>query len=240
MGHPRMAIPWISDSDQKDIFVAKLAHELRQPVGIILTALKVLRERGDDSTRARDVIERQARLLRRLVEDLLDVTRVAQGKLDLQKECFDARDVIQDVAASMAAVFQARRQRFSLTFPAEALWVNADRTRVEQIVTNLLSNAAKYTCEGGEIALGLEAADGAALIRVRDNGRGIAPEALPHVFDLFMQEASDHGTGLGIGLNVVRGLVELHGGSVNAYSAGVGRGSEFVVMLPAVTTSSHT
>ena len=86
MGHPRMAIPWISDSDQKDIFVAKLAHELRQPVGIILTALKVLRERGDDSTRARDVIERQARLLRRLVEDLLDVTRVAQVKLDLQKE----------------------------------------------------------------------------------------------------------------------------------------------------------
>lgn len=237
MGHPRMAVPWLPDSDQKDIFVAKLAHELRQPVGIILTALKVMRERGDASNRARDVIERQARLLRRLVEDLLDVTRVAHGKLDLQKECFDARELIQDVASSMAAVFQARRQHFSLTCPVDALWLNADRMRVEQIVTNLLSNAAKYTCERGDIALSLEAVNGSAKIRVKDNGRGIAPEALPHVFDLFMQESAEHGTGLGIGLNVVRALVELHGGSVAAHSAGVGRGSEFVVTLPAVAAS---
>jgi len=233
----------VHNPDQKDIFVAKLAHELRQPIGIILTALKVLRERGargEPATRARDVIERQARLLRRLVDDLLDVTRVAQGKLDLQKECFDARELIQDVASSMAAVFQARRQRFSLTFPADAVWLTADRARVEQIVTNLLSNAAKFTGEGGDIALIVEAANGSAAIRVADNGRGIAPDALPHVFDLFMQEGTEHGTGLGIGLNVVRSLVELHGGSVAAHSKGIGRGSEFVVTLPVAGTSSQT
>lgn len=226
--------------DQKDVFVAKLAHELRQPIGAILTAVNVMREHGDAADRARDVIERQARLLRRLVDDLLDVTRVAQGKVDLQKERFDAREVVQEVASAMVSVFHARRQRFSLMFPADGVWLDADRTRLEQVVTNLLSNAAKYTAEGGAIALNMECTGGMATIRVTDNGKGIAPDALPHVFELFMQESALHGGGLGIGLNVVRGLVELHGGSVDARSDGVGQGSEFIVTLPASAAPAHT
>lgn len=222
-------------TDLKDRFIAKLAHELRQPIGIILTALKVMQERGGASDqRARDVIERQAILLRRLVDDLLDVTRVEEGKIDLQTERLDLRNVVRDVAEAMRAVFQSRQQHFALLLPSESVWVHGDRTRLQQVFTNLLANAAKYTGDDGEIALTLEGSSGTATVRVIDNGRGIAPESLPHIFDLFVQESTDHPIGLGIGLNIVRGLVELHGGSVAAKSRGTGRGSEFVVTLPAV------
>ena len=221
-----------SDRDN-DVFIAKLAHELRQPIGIILTAVKVITGRGDPSERrARDVIERQANLLRRLVDDLLDVTRVENGKIDLHKERLDASAVIREVTTAMSAVFQSRHQHFSLLLPHEPVWLEADRTRLEQIVTNLLANAAKYTGEGGEVALTLEAGGDTASIRVVDNGKGIPPETLPHIFELFVQQPAEHRAGLGIGLNVVRGLVEVHGGSVAAFSKGIGQGSEFVVTLP--------
>ena len=230
----------VRPDNQKDLFIAKLAHELRQPIGIILPAIKVMRERGDGTDhRARDIIERQAILLGRLVDDLLDITRVEAGKIDLQVEHLDLRNVVRDVATAMRAVFDARRQHFALLIPPDPVWADVDRTRMSQIITNLLANAAKYTGEAGEIALTLESTAGTATIRVVDNGRGIAPESLPHVFELFMQESSDHPVGLGIGLNVVRGLVELHGGSVAAHSRGVGRGSEFVVRLPAAVGSAQ-
>ena len=234
-----MAVHSMRDSEHPaslhDRFIAKLAHELRQPIGIILTALKVMRERsGGTDHRACDVIERQAVLLRRLVDDLLDVTRVEEGKIDLRTERLDLRAVVRDVADAMRAVFQARQQHFALLLPTGPVWVDGDRMRLEQILTNLLANAAKYTGDAGEIAVTLEGSPCTATVRVIDNGRGIAPDSLPHIFDLFVQESTDHPIGLGIGLNVVRGLVELHGGSVAANSRGTGRGSEFVVTLPAV------
>jgi signal transduction histidine kinase len=234
------AQPVAPDADRrKDIFIATLAHELQQPVNIILTALRVLRERADRADhRPLDVIDRQSRLPRRLVEDLLDVTRVAEGKLVLQRERLDTRSVVSDVSAGMAPVFQMRQQRFSVAVPSHPVWVDADRARLEQVLTNLLSNSAKYTSDGGRITLVLEQSERTARIRVVDDGRGIAPAALPHVFELFMQEPVAHPRGLGIGLSVVRALVELHGGSVAAYSAGTGRGSEFVVSLPAASDAA--
>jgi signal transduction histidine kinase len=219
---------------RKDIFMATLAHELRQPISIARTALEVMQQRRDGAydARARQVLARQMEVLRRLVEDMLEAATVSEGKLDLQRQRFDARDVLRDVAAGMTAVFQARRQRFSLHLPGENLDLFADRTRLQQIVVNLLTNAAKYTPEAGDIALHLERHGAAAAIRVTDNGKGISPDALPYVFDLFMQEDGHHPAGLGIGLNVVRGLVEAHGGTVVARSDGIGRGSEFIVTLP--------
>jgi signal transduction histidine kinase len=219
---------------RKDIFIATVAHELRQPIAAMLPAIALMRKplSEQSGTRAREVIERQVTHLRRMVDDLLDIARVAQGKLELQKERTDCRDVIQDALAGTTALYQEHRHTLSVSLPDEAIWLEADRTRLLQVFANLLTNAAKYTEDGGRISLNLGIDGITATIRVRDNGRGIAPGALPHVFDLYMQEAADHHGGLGIGLRVVRDLVELHGGSVTARSEGIGMGSEFIVSLP--------
>ena len=227
---------------RKDIFIATIAHELRQPVAAMLPAVALIRERisQQSGTRARAVIERQVTHLTRMIDDLLDVARVAEGKLDIQKGHLDGRDAIQDAVASTSSLFEAHRHTLSVSLPDQPIWLDADRTRLNQVFTNLLTNAAKYTDDGGQISLNAQTDGTRATIRIVDNGKGIAPDALPHVFDLFMQEATEHREGLGIGLKVVRGLVELHGGRVDVRSDGIGRGSEFVVTLPVVAATAAT
>jgi signal transduction histidine kinase len=231
----------LRDADRrKDIFIATLAHELRQPVAAMLPALTLMRERVSEQSgkRAREVIERQVTHLRRIIDDLLDVARAAEGKLDLQKERIDGRDVIQDALSATSAFFSERRHTLSLSLSDEAIWLDADRTRLLQVFANLLTNAGKFTGDGGRISMNVQSDGTTATIRILDNGQGIAPEALPHVFDLFMQEAKGHRAGLGIGLRVVKELVESHGGTVSARSDGVDKGSEFIVTLPVVAAAA--
>jgi signal transduction histidine kinase len=225
----------LRDADRrKDIFIATVAHELRQPIAAMLPAIALMRQRISEQsgTRARDVIERQVTHLRRMIDDLLDIARVVQGKLDLQKERTDCREVIQDALCSTSPLCREHQQTLSVSLPDEAIWLEADRTRLLQVFANLLTNAAKYTDDGGRISLNAETDGTTAIFRIKDNGKGIAPGVLPHVFDLFTQEETAHSGGLGIGLRVVRDLVELHGGSVAARSDGIGQGSEFIVSLP--------
>ncbi len=219
---------------RKDAFIATVAHELRQPIAAMLPAITLMRERISEQsgTRACDVLERQVTHLRRIIDDLLDIARVVQGKLDLQKECTDCRDVIQDALYSTSSFCQEHHHTLSVSLPDEPIWLEADRTRLLQVFANLLTNAAKYTEDGGRISLNAESDGSTAIFRIQDNGKGIAPGVLPHIFDLFIQEETAHSGGLGIGLKVVRELVELHGGSVAARSEGIGRGSEFIVTLP--------
>ena len=227
----------LRDADRrKDIFVATIAHELRQPIAAMLTAVTLMGDRAGEQSgkRARDVVQRQISHLGRMVDDLLDAARIAEGKLDLQKEFIDGRDAIQDAVSSTASLFDVHHHRLAVSLPDEPIRLDADRSRLQEVFANLLTNAAKYTDDGGHISLIAQTDGAVATIRVLDNGKGIAAGALPRVFDLFMQEATDHRTGLGIGLNVVRGLVELHGGTVAARSDGIGKGSEFTVTLPVV------
>ncbi len=219
---------------RKDVFVATMAHELRQPLSAMLPALGLMRARisEESAQRARDVIERQVTQLQRLVEDLMDVARVAEGKIVLRRERIDLCQIIEDAANGVRPLTEAGRHSLLLSVPSAPIWIVADGARLQQVLSNLLTNAVKYTQNGGQIRLDLEVLATSIRICVRDSGKGIAPEALPYVFDLFMQEATDQRAGLGIGLKVVRGLVELHGGSVEARSEGPDRGSEFIVTLP--------
>lgn len=233
----------LQDADRrKDICVAMVAHELRQPIAAILPAVALMAERASEQSgkRARDVIERQIAHLGRMVDDLLDVARIAEGKLDLQRGLIDGRDAIQDAVSSTSSLFDVHRHRLSVSLPEDPIRLDADRSRLQEVFANLLTNAVKYTDDGGRISLIAQTDGVTATIRILDNGKGIAADALPRVFDLFMQEATDHRTGLGIGLKVVRGLVELHGGTVAARSDGIGKGSEFTVTLPVVGTSVRT
>jgi signal transduction histidine kinase/CheY-like chemotaxis protein len=222
----------------RDQFLAMLGHELRNPLAAILTAAELIdRQAGDSFTRERAVVSRQIRHLARLVDDLLDVSRVTRGKIALHEERIDFRAlVLRTVESCMQA---AQRQRVHLVerLGDEPVIVRGDVLRLEQIVTNLLSNAVKYTNPGGriEVVLAHEADD--TVLRVKDSGIGIAAEVLPHIFDLFTQApgAIDRAPGgLGIGLTLVKRLVELHKGSVAAASEGLGQGSEFIVRLPRV------
>ena len=222
----------------KDEFLAMLAHELRNPLAPIFNALAVLeRERqvSDIGRQARAIVERQALSLARLVEDLLDVSRVSTGKIQLKSEVVDLRTIIEAAVDSYRPQLEARRQRVGVSLPPEPLWLEADRTRIEQVVTNLLSNASKYSDDGGSIAIAAVREGSRAVLRVRDLGIGIAAEFLPRVFDLFAQgdrSLTRAQGGLGVGLTLVRKLVEMHGGTVRANSEGLGEGSEFVVSLP--------
>jgi PAS domain S-box-containing protein len=223
---------------QKDEFLAMLSHELRNPLAPIRNSVEVLRRLGSKDpllSAAGDMIERQVKHLARLVDDLLDVSRVSRGKIQLRKEPHDlARAVHQGVETSRQRM-EARRHALTLQLPEEPLYVEGDFTRLAQVVANLLDNAAKYTDEGGQVWLTLEADAEAAVLRVRDTGRGIEPSALKNLFELFYQADSTldrSDGGLGIGLSLVRSLVQMHGGTVEAHSAGRGKGSEFVVRLP--------
>jgi PAS domain S-box-containing protein len=217
----------------KDEFLAMLGHELRNPLGAIGNAVHVLalaEARGGDTGRPREIIQRQVGHLARLVDDLLDVSRVVAGKVVLRLQPVDLADAARRAAAMHGG-------RHVLSVEASPAWVAADPTRLEQIITNLLANAVKYTPAGREITVGIGVEGERAVLRVRDTGAGIRAELLPRVFDLFVQgdrSLERTGGGLGIGLTLVRRLVELHGGTVNAASAGPGRGSTFTVLLPAL------
>ena len=167
-----------------------------------------------------------------MIDDLLDIARVAEGKLELQKARIDVRVVIDDAVAATSTLFQEHRHELSVVLSDTVIWLDADRTRLLQVFANLLTNAAKFTKDGGRISMNVQSDGTIVAIRVRDNGQGIAPETLPHVFDLFMQGASGQRGGLGIGLRVVRELVASHGGTVSAYSDSIDQGSEFIVTLP--------
>jgi signal transduction histidine kinase/ActR/RegA family two-component response regulator len=228
---------------QKDEFLAMLAHELRNPLAAIAGALQLLRRQGwpepdDERAWGLDVVERQSAHLARLIDDLLDVSRVSRGKIRLRRERIDARAVLQSAAEALRVPALERRHELRLAKPDEPVWVDADPTRLEQVLVNLLANAVKYTEPGGRIDLAVERQGDGWAFRVRDTGVGIAPEVLPHVFEPFLQAAKtlDRAQGgLGIGLTLVHRLVELHGGRVTADSDGPGEGSEFTVFLPAAT-----
>ena len=223
---------------RKDEFLAMLAHELRNPLAPIRNAAQVLRllgMAGVDQLWALGVIERQAQHLTRLVDDLLDVSRITQGKIALRLEPVDVATVVQRALEACRSTIEERGQRLHTKLPAAPLRVSGDLTRLVQVVGNLLHNASKYTPERGNIWLEASADAGRAVVRVRDDGIGLPEELLPHVFDLFTQadRSLDRSQGgLGIGLTLVRRLVELHGGEVEARSDGAGRGSEFAVALP--------
>ncbi|BBL77027.1 hybrid sensor histidine kinase/response regulator [Methylomagnum ishizawai] len=222
---------------RKDEFIAMLAHELRNPLAPIGNALKIMGHTDDLPARAawcRGVVERQVEHLTRLIDDLLDVSRINHDRIEFKREPLTLQEVARQAVETSRPLFESRHQRFSLAAPREPIWVEGDRVRLAQVIANLLNNAAKYTGEGGRIALALEARPGHVDIRVRDTGCGIDPASLSNLFELFYQADSSLDRaqgGLGIGLSLVRRLVEMHGGEVRAFSAGRGRGSEFVVSL---------
>jgi PAS domain S-box-containing protein len=223
---------------RKDEFLAMLAHELRNPLSPILNSLAILRARlpaGPDLERHREIIERQARHLARMLDDLLDVSRITRDKIELRKEPMELSSLIEEATQGSASAVDGARHELTVTIPKEPLWLKVDPTRMVQVLCNLLNNAAKYTPPGGRIWLTAEREGATVAIQVRDTGRGITAELLPHVFELFVQEERtlDRSQGgLGIGLTMVRRLVELHGGSVEAWSAGAHQGSQLTVRLP--------
>ena len=222
------------ESQRKDRFLAVLAHELRNPLSPILTGVAVLRGRSlppDSQRHLCDCMDRQVRHLVRLVDDLLDVSRISQGKIVLRKERVELRNTLTQAVESVRNLVDERRHVLAVDVAPEPLVVDGDAVRLVQIVSNLLNNAVRYTPHGGRIHLVLEREASDAVVRVADNGRGIPADLLERVFDIFVQQRGD-GRGLGIGLTLVRQLVTLHGGTVRAASPGEDLGSEFVVRLP--------
>jgi signal transduction histidine kinase/ActR/RegA family two-component response regulator len=230
---------------RKDEFLAMLSHELRNPLAPICNSARVLallQLQDPAAERHIAVIERQARHLSRLVDDLLDVVRLTRGKTILRREPIElCRQVIEPAVELAQPYIDGAGHRLEVSVPPQPLYVSGDATRLQQAVANLLNNAARYTPEGGRIWLTAQQQPGHVQIRVRDTGIGIASDLLPHIFDLFVQ--ADHSLdrtngGLGVGLTMVRSLVELHGGQVTADSAGPGEGSEFTLSLPALALAA--
>ncbi|WP_437798853.1 ATP-binding protein [Sorangium sp. So ce693] len=221
----------------KDEFLAMLGHELRNPLAPIVTALHLMRLRaGGHAERERLVIERQIKHLTALVDDLLDVSRITRGKVELKKQRTELAEVVAKAVELASPLLEQRRHHLTVTVPSSGLAVDGDVMRLAQVISNLLTNAAKYTESGGEIAVRAERTEGEVVLSVRDNGIGIAPEMLASVFERFVQErqALDRSQGgLGLGLAIVHNLVAMHGGRVSAHSEGRGRGSEFTIRLPA-------
>jgi PAS domain S-box-containing protein len=218
----------------KDEFLAVLGHELRNPLAPIVTALQLIKLRSDGRlTKEQQVIERQVNQMVRLVEDLLDVSRIAKSKVTLKKQRIDLRDVVARSIETASAILEQRRHTVRVDAPPHEIAIEADEARLTQVFANLVTNAAKYTNPGGHIRVVLEPAGREVVVRVIDDGIGIEPALLPRMFDLFVQgQGTERAGGLGIGLTLVRNLVELHGGAVTAHSEGPGRGSELVVRLP--------
>jgi PAS domain S-box-containing protein len=223
---------------RKDEFLAMLSHEIRNPLAPISNAVQLLglRKKNEDQLQqqARTIIERQVGQLTRLVDDLMEVSRITTGRIHLQKKQVAVGGIVTNALETVRPLIGQRRHALKVSLPPEPIWLFADAARLEQVVVNLLTNAAKYTVDGGHIWLCLQQEGAEAVLRIRDSGVGIAPEVLPRVFDLFTQaeRSLDRSQGgLGIGLSLVQRLVEMHGGTVEAHSA-LGKGSEFVVRLP--------
>lgn len=238
----RLEITLRARNRRQSEFMAILAHELRNFLAPIPHAVAAMRLRGsgDPATeRSCDLVDRQTLNMSRLVADLLDVARIGEGKVRLELQTVDLAEVVDYAAGVARPLIESRGQSFQVDVPRGPLPLEADRTRLEQVFVNLLTNAAKYTEGGGQVALVVERRSRALEVRIKDSGQGIEPEALAHVFELFSQTRPGSGGGLGIGLSLVRGLVELHGGTVTASSMGSGRGSEFVVRLPAASVAAE-
>lgn len=229
----------LQDVDRrKDEFLAMLAHELRNPLAPISNALHIVRRHGDNAKTvqsALEIMERQVAQMIRLVDDLVDVSRMSSGKIGLRRERVELLSVVKHLAEATQSLAAKSNHELAVALPAEPIYVNADATRLSQALGNLLNNACKYTPAGGRIAVAVERVGVHAVVRVSDTGIGIAPENLPRIFEMFTQvdtslERSQ--SGLGIGLTLARKLLEMHEGTLEARSAGVGKGSEFVVRLP--------
>ena len=234
------AVEALQEADRrKDEFLATLAHELRNPLAPISSGLHVLRSSQDAGQRstALQIMERQINQMVRLVDDLLDVARITTGKVEVRHEPLDLASAIDDAVETSQPVLGARIQNLTIVPPAEPVFVNGDRTRLAQVFANLLNNSQKYSEAGQPITITLAREGDTAVVRVRDAGMGIHPEMLPRVFDMFRQADRTGGRsrgGLGIGLSLVKRIVELHGGTVTAHSEGLGLGSEFIVRMPAI------
>ncbi len=241
----RRRVDQLQQADRfKNEFLALLAHELRNPLAPIRSAVQVLGRQTaatPEIAQAQEIAERQIRHMARLLDDLLDVARISQGKLEIRREALDVSEIARRAVSAELPFIHERGLEISVELPDEPLGVDADPVRLQQILVNLLNNAAKYTDEGGRIAFSARAEGRAAVIRVRDTGIGIDPAMVSQLFEPFVQverrEKRSVG-GVGLGLSVVKKLVEMHDGSVHVFSAGLGRGSEFVVRLPQVPIGS--
>jgi signal transduction histidine kinase/ActR/RegA family two-component response regulator len=226
----------------KDEFLAMVGHELRNPLAPALTALHLMKVRGDATqSRERDVLERQIRHMARLVDDLLDVARLRRGAIELRLERIELADAVALAVEMTSPLFAEKRQQLDVDVP-HGLPIDADRIRIAQIVSNVLSNAAKYTQADGRVQLRARRDDGHAVLECRDNGMGISTELLPHVFDLFVQGPRGldrRQGGLGLGLAVARTLAALHGGAIDAASGGPDGGSTFTLRLPIASSPEH-
>ena len=235
----RKKVEQLAEADRrKDEFLAMLGHELRNPLAPVTTALQLMRLHSDEPlrvARARETIERQVEHMTRLIDDLLDVSRITRGKIELRHEAVILSSLVARAVEAARPVIDERGHRLTLDLPDEPVVLSGDPARLEQVLANLLNNAAKYTDVGGRIAVRAVVEAGQVVVSVKDNGAGLTPAMRDHVFDLFVQgpevRAYARG-GLGIGLTLVRRLVEMHGGTVEARSDGPGEGSEFIVRLP--------
>ena len=226
---------------QKNHFLAMLSHELRNPIAPILSATHILKQAHLEPRfeRARDIIGRQARYQARLLDDLLEVNRIILGKFTLHKAPVDFLDAIRQAAETCAGALTAKHIDLELTLPAAPVVVHADPTRIVQVVTNLLTNAVKFTPPRGKVWLAVDIEDKTAVLRLRDTGIGIDPHLLPHIFEMFAQADSSldrASSGLGVGLTLAKHLVEAHGGAIEAHSEGLGKGALFIVRWPVLTS----
>ncbi|MDQ3041475.1 MAG: ATP-binding protein, partial [Acidobacteriota bacterium] len=235
----RQAKDALKDADRrKDEFLATLAHELRNPLAPIRSGIEILRRPDcDDATLAQtlNIVERQTNQMVRLVDDLLDISRITQGKINLKKERIELKTAIELALETSRGLIESSGHQLTISLPEEFIYLDADLTRISQILLNLLNNAAKYTQPGGKIWLTAEKEANEAVVSVRDTGTGIPPEMLSNIFEMYSQietASSQTRSGLGIGLNVVKKLVEMHGGTIQAFSKGENKGSEFILRLP--------
>ncbi len=241
----RQAAELAEANRRKDEFLAMLSHELRNPLAPVLNSVHVLRQAPNDPSMveyAGSMVERQVRHMARLIDDLLEVTRLTHGKVRLRTEWTDLATLAEHAAESVRPTMKARGHNFAVIRPVEPVWLEGDPVRLDQVLVNLLNNAAEFTEPGGCIELSISQQEDLALLRVRDNGTGIAADLLPRVFDLFAQADNSldrDGGGLGIGLTLVKRVVALHGGTIDVTSEGQGRGSEFTVRLPAPRSSLY-
>ena len=222
---------------RKNEFLAMLAHELRNPLAPIRNALQILRVKGGDETvrSVSETMERQVGQLVRMVDDLLDVNRITRGKIELRTHRVELASIVQHAVEAVRPICENRGHDLSVTLPQHPLYLDADPARLAQVLSNLLNNACKFTNNGGRITLTAEQQAEQVVIRVKDNGIGISADQLPRIFNMFVQADTSlerSVSGLGIGLTLVKNLVEMHGGTVEALSEGIGQGSEFVVRLP--------
>ncbi len=242
--HPPLLVAPTSFDRRKDVFLATLAHELRNPLAPIRNAAQMLGspKLGPEQLQwAQSVIQRQVKHMAWLLDDLLDVARITQGKLELKKQPITLNSVVDAAVEAARPLLDRKSHQFTVNLPAQTLILNADPLRLSQVLSNVLTDAAKYTDAGGHIALLGRMENGALSLSIKDNGIGIPAESLDGIFAMFSQvegAATRSEDGLGIGLALVKGLIDLHGGSVEAKSGGLGRGSEFIVRLPIGTVDS--